>query len=78
MKYWLTLRLDKRIIAKLQDEYKIILEFIFKIDTANLENYSECICALLEKSLQNKDFVYLSDFIYNRIIALKSKYCHYY
>lgn len=51
----------------------IILEFIFTIDDGSLENYSECICALLEKSLKNKDLIYLSDFIYSRIIALKPK-----
>jgi hypothetical protein len=67
------LRLDKEIVRKLENQYVIILEFIFTIDNEALENYSECICALLEKSLKNKELIYLSDFIYNRIIALKPK-----
>jgi hypothetical protein len=60
-------------IAKLQTDYSAIIDFIFLIDPANMETYSECICMLLRLPWQNVQMKSLGAIILNKVISFQER-----
>jgi len=61
-------------LAKIENNYVSIIDFLFNIDQENMETYSECICVLLRLPLQGEQMGKLGLIILNKVIAFKDRY----
>ena len=68
---WLILRLNDEIIQKLNNEYIDIVNFVFEINETNIQKHTDCICNLLEISLDEPETQNLGKIFFSKIMNFK-------
>ncbi len=68
---WLILRLNDEIIQKLNNEYIDIVNFVFEINESNIQKHTDCICNLLEISLDEPENENLGKIFFSKIMNFK-------
>ena len=68
---YLYIEFDVNTIAKFNDKYLPIINFIFEIKEDNLDKHAECICNLFNLPLQENNMENLSKIIFSEIMKFK-------
>jgi len=68
---WLILKLNDETIQKLNNEYIDIINFVFDINESNIQKHTDCICNLLEISLDEPETENLGKIFFSKIMNFK-------